>query len=109
MVVGGAKDVYGLIEGYDAERRELMLKRIDADIELKEGEQVISSGLGGIFPKGILIGTITEITIDEFGLTKLAYVKPAADFSLLDHVIIADRVMPEVDGEDNGVTGDDES
>ncbi|MDN3426929.1 rod shape-determining protein MreC [Microbacterium sp. APC 3898] len=109
MVVGGKKDVFGLIEGYDAERRELLLKRIDANVELKEGDQVISSGLGGIFPKGILVGTITEITIDEFGLTKLAYVKPAADFSLLDHVVIADRIMPEVDGEDNGVTGDDES
>ncbi|ANU25637.1 rod shape-determining protein MreC [Planococcus versutus] len=109
MVVDGKKDVFGLIEGYDAERRELLLKRIDANIELKKGDQVMSSGLGGIFPKGILIGTITEVTIDEFGLTKLAYVKPAANFSLLDHVIIADRVMEEVDGEDNGVTGDDES
>ncbi len=109
MVVDGKKDVFGLIEGYDAERRELLLKRIDANIELKKGDQVMSSGLGGIFPKGILIGTITEVTIDEFGLTKLAYVEPAANFSLLDHVIIADRVMEEVDGEDNGVTGDDES
>lgn len=109
MVLGSKKDVFGLIEGYDAERRELLLKRIDSDIKLEVGDQVISSGLGGIFPKGILIGTITEVTIDEFGLTKLAYIKPAADFSLLNHVIIADRLMPDVDGEDNGVTGDDES
>ncbi|TWT26261.1 rod shape-determining protein MreC [Planomicrobium sp. CPCC 101110] len=106
MVLGGKKDVFGLIEGYDAERRELLLKRVDAEIDLKKGQQVVSSGLGGIFPKGILIGEITEVTIDEFGLTKLAYIKPAADFSLLNHVIIADRVAPEVDGEDNGVIED---
>ncbi|MGK7377884.1 rod shape-determining protein MreC [Planococcus sp. 1R117A] len=109
MVIGGKKDVFGLIEGYDVERRELLLKRIDADIDLKVGQQVISSGLGGIFPKGIVIGEITEIAIDEFGLTKLVYVKPAADFSLLNHVVIADRVLPEVDGEDNGEVGDEES
>ena len=106
MVLGNQKDVFGLIEGYDAERRELLLKRVDADIDIQAGDQVVSSGLGGIFPKGIVIGEITEVTIDEFGLTKLAYVEPASDFSLLNHVIIADRIMPEVDGEDNGRTGD---
>ncbi|QKX51732.1 rod shape-determining protein MreC [Planococcus glaciei] len=109
MVIGGKKNVFGLIEGYDVERRELLLKRIDADIKLEKGQQVTSSGLGGIFPKGIVIGEITEITIDEFGLTQLVYVKPAADFTLLNHVVIADRVLPEVDGEDNGVIKDDES
>ncbi|MCJ1908698.1 rod shape-determining protein MreC [Planococcus ruber] len=109
MVLGGDKAVFGLIEGYDADRRELLLKRIDAEIELKEGQKVVSSGLGGIFPKGIVIGEITEVAIDEFGLTKLAYVKPAADFTLLNHVVIADRLTPEVDGEDNGETGDGES
>lgn len=108
LVLGGKKEVFGLIEGYDSERRELLLKRIDASIELKVGQQVVSSGLGGIFPKGIVIGEITEVAIDEFGLTKLAYVKPAADFSLLNHVVIADRVMPEVDGEDNGETAKEE-
>lgn len=109
MVLGGEKDVFGLIEGYDTERRELLLKRIDAAIDIKVGQQVVSSGLGGIFPKGIVVGEITEVAIDEFGLTKLAYIKPAADFSLLNHVVIADRLMPEVDGEDNGVTEDGES
>lgn len=109
MVLGGEDDVFGLIEGYDAERRELMLKRIDAEIEIEVGQQVVSSGLGGIFPKGIIIGEITEITIDEFGLTKLAYIKPAAEFSLLNHVMIADRAMPEANGEDNGITGEDGS
>ncbi|TAA69183.1 rod shape-determining protein MreC [Planococcus salinarum] len=101
MVIGGEEGVFGLIEGYDAKRRELMLKRIDAQIELEVGQQVVSSGLGGIFPKGLVIGEITEITIDEFGLTQLAYVKPSSDFTLLNHVMIADRVTPEVEGEDS--------
>ncbi|ALS74292.1 rod shape-determining protein MreC [Planococcus sp. SIMBA_143] len=107
-MVLGEDDVFGLIEGYDAERRELLLKRIDFSVDLKEGDKVVSSGLGGIFPKGIVIGEITEVTIDEFGLTKLAYVKPAADFSMLNHVVIADRLAPEVDGEDNGMTEEEE-
>ncbi len=108
MVIGGKEGVFGLIEGYDAERQELLLKRIDAEVELEVGQQVVSSGLGGIFPKGLIIGEITEITIDEFGLTKLAYVKPAANFTLLNHVMIADREMPETNGEDNGVATEEE-
>lgn len=108
MVIGGEEGVFGLIEGYDAKRRELMLKRIDAQIELEVGQQVVSSGLGGIFPKGLVIGEITEITIDEFGLTQLAYVKPSSDFTLLNHVMIADRVTPEVDGEDSDAALEEE-
>ncbi|HSJ36932.1 MAG TPA: rod shape-determining protein MreC [Planococcus sp. (in: firmicutes)] len=108
MVLGGDEGVFGLIEGYDAERRELMLKRIDAQIDLEIGQQVVSSGLGGIFPKGLIIGEITEITIDEFGLTQLAYIKPAADFTLLNHVMIADRETPEVD-DDGNATEEEES
>nr|WP_106780140.1 rod shape-determining protein MreC [Lysinibacillus timonensis] len=91
VVQGENKEIFGLVEGYDSERNELILKRIDSSLDVKEGQLVISSGLGGIFPKGILIGEITEVTTDDFGLTKMAYVKPAADFSMLQDVIIAKR------------------
>ena len=108
MVIGGEEGIFGLIEGFDAERRELLLKRIDAEVEIEVGQQVVSSGLGGIFPKGLIIGEITEITIDEFGLTQLAYIKPSADFTLLNHVMIADREMPDPSKEE-AVEGEDES
>lgn len=101
------EEIHGLIEGYDVERNELLLKRIDSKINLDVGGKVLSSGLGGIFPKGILIGEITEITTDDFGLTKMAYVKPAADFSMLEHVIIAKRKTISVDGSDGNSTNDD--
>ena len=107
LVQGEKGDVYGLIEGFEAERNELILKRIDSSQKIEVGEKVISSGLGGIFPKGILIGEVTEITTDDFGLTKMAYVKPAADFSLLEEVIIAKRTITLIDGQDgNGTNAD---
>ena len=107
LVQGEKGDVYGLIEGFEAERNELILKRIDSSVKIEVGEKVISSGLGGIFPKGILIGEVTEITTDDFGLTKMAYVKPAADFSLLDEVIIAKRTITLIDGQDGSGTNTD--
>lgn len=103
-VIAEGKEVFGLIEGYDVKRKELILKRIDSEYEVKEGQKVTTSGLGGIFPKGILIGEVTEVTTDDYGLTKLAYVKPAASFSILDHVIVSKRTITNVDGTDGGNT-----
>lgn len=44
------------------------------------------------------------MTTDDFGLTKLAYVKPAADFQMIDHVVIAKRQAIQVDGSDGDAT-----
>ncbi|MBQ0139823.1 MAG: rod shape-determining protein MreC [Kurthia sp.] len=103
------KEARGLIEGYDVKRGELMLKRIDSKLKVKKGDKVTTSGLGGIFPKGILIGEVTKVSTDDFGLTKLAYVKPAADFQMLDHVIIAKRQATEIDGSDGDSTNENMS
>lgn len=103
----GEESAFGLIEGFDRTRGELMMKRIDANFDVKVGEQVISSGLGGIFPKGLLIGEVTEVSTDDYGLTKLAYVQPAAQLSMLDHVIIAKRTSEiDKDGTDGDGTAD---
>jgi len=106
-MVLGDKEAYGLIEGFDKERNELILKRIDSSLTVKKGQQVVSSGLGGIFPKGVPIGEITEVSTDDFGLTKMAYVKPSADFSILDHVVIANRTSTVIDGLDGNATNKD--
>lgn len=107
LVQGENNDVYGLIEGYDEERNELILKRIDSSLKVEKGELVVTSGLGGIFPKGIPIGKVTEVTTDDFGLTKLAYVKPSADFSLLENVVVAMRGTTVIDGSDGEGTNND--
>ena len=104
-VIPGKNATFGLIEGFDQTRSELIMKRIDSSFDVKPGEKVISSGLGGIFPKGLLIGEVTEVSTDDYGLTKLAYIRPAAKFSMLDHVIVAKRTSEIVkDGTDSGGT-----
>ncbi|AXH99306.1 rod shape-determining protein MreC [Sporosarcina sp. PTS2304] len=105
MVVGD-QEIFGLIEGFDRQTRQLIMKRIDSSFDVKKGMTVISSGLGGIFPKGLLIGEITEVSTDDYGLTKLAYIRPAANFSMLDHVMVAKRLTAVVDGTDGGNSAD---
>ena len=112
-VIPGKEPAFGLIEGYDRTRSELIMKRIDSSFEVTVGQKVISSGLGGIFPAGLPIGEVTEVSTDDYGLTKLVYIRPAADFSMLDHVIIAKRSSISVDGSDGdqtvGTEGEDGS
>lgn len=104
VVANKKSEAFGLVEGFDSKRGELILKRIDSSLPVKKGDKVTTSGLGGIFPKGVLIGEITKVSTDDYGLTKLAYVKPAADFSMLDHVVIANRQSISIDGADGNNT-----
>ncbi|HLR08331.1 MAG TPA: rod shape-determining protein MreC [Bacillota bacterium] len=87
-------DVFGLIESYDRKTHSLLFKIIDeSDKEIEEGEMVVSSGLGGIFPAGLPIGKVKEIAPDQYGLTNIALVEPAANMYDIDNVIVVERVM----------------
>ena len=61
----------------------------DADICV--GDTIVTSGLDGIYPAGIRIGEVTEITIESGGLTKQATVEPYVNFSKLEEVFILTR------------------
>jgi rod shape-determining protein MreC len=89
-----------VIEGYDEEQASLLLKEIPFEVEVEEGQAVFTSGLGGVFPKNLLVGEVTEVVADNYGLTKTAYIKPAADFYEIQHVIIVERKMESVEGEE---------
>ena len=98
--IQGDENVFGLIEGYDEEREALLLKRIPYDAKVEKGQRVFTSGLGGIFPKGLFIGEIEEVVADEYGLTQIAYIKPAANFYDIDDVIIVKRKIDMVQEEE---------
>ncbi len=96
--------VYGFIEGFDQESGLLMLKKMDIDADIEVEQTVTTSGLGGVYPRGLIIGEIVEIVPDEYGLTKNAYIQPAANFYGLDYVLVIERtstsLQPELMEED---------
>lgn len=83
--------VHGIISGYEAETNRLILNQIITDATLKEGDQVVTSGLGGLSPSSLLIGTVDEIKLDSYGLAMEAYIKPAADMNDIRFVTIIQR------------------
>ncbi|MFH1790623.1 MAG: rod shape-determining protein MreC [Candidatus Omnitrophota bacterium] len=57
------------------------------DSEIKTGEKVVTSGLGGLYPKGLPIGEVAELGRDQIGLYRYAIVKPGQDLNTFEEVI----------------------
>ncbi len=53
-----------------------------------EGDLIITSGTGGVFPKGLPIGRVAKVTREEYGLFQQVTVVPAVDFARLEEVLI---------------------
>ncbi len=72
--------------------RGLIFDDVAVEAEVAVGDTIISSGMGGVFPEGLILGTITSITTPSSAFFKQINVDPAVDFSSLDNVIILEPV-----------------
>lgn len=61
---------------------------IPTSAELIQGDTVVTSGLGGIYRRGILIGTVKEIVTTSNVTDRYAVIEPAVDFSKLETVLV---------------------
>jgi rod shape-determining protein MreC len=73
--------IYGTHEG-------LEMRQINQHANIKIGDRVISSGLGGLYPKGLLIGWVKEIQHQKHELFKTAIVDSAVDFNQIEEVFV---------------------
>jgi len=71
----------------------LSVDRIRMLSDIQVGDRVVTSGLEGIFPKGLFVGTITSVGREKHELFQVADVKPVVDFSRIEgvFVILRDR------------------
>lgn len=59
--------IFGLIEGYDEESESLIFRDLENEDDIEKGQTIVSSGMGGVFPKGLLIGTVERVEMDQYG------------------------------------------
>jgi rod shape-determining protein MreC len=87
------KPIYGVLSGtFERDNRlkswgtlEITFRQED---EVNVGDLVFTSGLGGVYPKGIPIGVVASIKIDSSGIQKIAAVDPIVNFDTLEEVYI---------------------
>lgn len=91
-ITNGDKRLTGLINSYNYDDGNLKVEGISNTETVMVGDLVYTSGLGGVFPSGILIGRVESITTDVYDLAKIINVKPSADFDDINYVTILKRV-----------------
>ncbi len=82
--------VLGVVEGTYELRTEgaCRMVYIEPDSDIRVGDKVLSSGIGEVYPRGIVIGKVTEITVDENSRTLTALIEPAADLDSISKLMI---------------------
>ena len=81
-------DTTAILSGYDKESNLVLVNGVDSLVDVKKGDVVTTSGLGGMFPRGIYIGIVEEITNDKYGLSKTLGIKTNQDFNNIHYVTI---------------------
>lgn len=94
----------GVVEGTYELRTDGLCRMvyIEADSDIRIGDKVITSGIGGIYPRGLLIGRVSAVEVDENSRTLTATIEPAAELDSVSKVmIVTEYGVVEEDG--NGV------
>ena len=78
--------VQGIVKGLG--RDAFALHYVLKSAAVEKGDFIITSGLGGVFPKGLMVGTVSEIRKSPRGMFQDIEIQPAVDFTQLEHLII---------------------
>ena len=71
------------------------MKFVPIVAEVKLGDKVISSGMGGVFPKGLVVGVVVDVVKQKQDLFQRITIAPSANLSRLEEVAI---VLPDKEG-----------
>lgn len=78
------------------------LRYLPKNSGISAGELIVTSGIGGVFPKNLVVGTVRSIELDSNGLSLSAAIEPAADIAGVTDVL----VIKSFDGQSDGVSAE---
>ncbi len=82
----GRSRVQGIVSAVPGGK--LLLENVPINADIRSGDPIISSGLGGVFPKGLAVGTISRVIVPQSGLFCKVEIEPAAKLTTLEEVFI---------------------
>ena len=84
------------VRGMGGDNRVAMrVKYLARTADVRPGDVLITSGIGGTFPKGLRVGTIVSVQRRRFGLYQKARVEPSVDFARLESVMVLASGWPD--------------
>nr|WP_276932787.1 rod shape-determining protein MreC [Globicatella sulfidifaciens] len=81
----------GIVSSYDRKTKRYIMTQVDPEAEVKEGDMVITSGLGGIIPRTLLIGEVANVRMDDYGLFQTVEIVPAGEMTDIRFVTVIMR------------------
>ncbi|HYO51119.1 MAG TPA: rod shape-determining protein MreC [Chloroflexia bacterium] len=78
----------GILEGKWQTGGRLLMRRIPRDADVKEGDILLTSGVGGNFPKGLIAGQILKVTQNDVQTDKEAEAYPLVELNSLEGVLV---------------------
>lgn len=79
----------GIVTSFNQSKNLIVMGQITSDVDVKKGDLVTTSGLGGVTPAGLYVGKVASIGKDNYSLSKKIYIKPATDFNNVPVVSVA--------------------
>ena len=83
--------IYGILSGYEEEDNTLQIISTNKDKNIQKDDLVYTSGMGGIFPSGILIGKVMEVIPDKYEVSKVIKVTPSVNIQDIRFVSVLMR------------------
>lgn len=87
-ILGRENESFGILSSYNKETARLTMTKIAETDKMAVTDTVITSGLGNVYPRGLVIGTVESMQVGDFGLTYTASVKLSASFDHLTEVFV---------------------
>jgi len=82
----------GIVKGTSG--KECYLDYVQYEDDVRVGDQVVSSGFDGVYPKGLLIGTVTAVNFQGSDFFKDVKIAPAVDFDKIEEVLVILKQPP---------------
>ncbi|NEW65429.1 rod shape-determining protein MreC [Granulicatella sp. zg-84] len=91
MIQIGDKTEYGVINKYDSKSKMYVMSNVRLDADIKEGQNVMTSGMNGVGPSSLAIGKVSSVAVDNTGLFKEVMVTPTSDHYDIKYVTVIKR------------------
>jgi rod shape-determining protein MreC len=95
LLIDGSSNIDAVIQGSRTQcilqgtgRSLYKLKYVPHTVEVAIGDVVLSSGMAGVFPKGLILGNVVQVNTQKHDLFKEIYVAPSVDFERLEEVLV---------------------
>lgn len=81
-------DIYAILNGYDQTQNLFKVIWVNKTVTIEKNTQVVTSGLGELFPAGIYVGTVEKVETDKYNLSQTLYIKNDQNFNSIHYVTV---------------------